>query len=274
MPELHPSDFGNFVRDVHGYDPYPWQERLLRDVLDRKCWPDLVDLPTGSGKTSLIDIAVYALAVSAQDSLTTWTPRRIILVVDRRVVVSQAARHAEKIADAIRARKSRTLDNVAAALGRLGDGDNNPLLTAELRGGMITDDAWTRRPDQAAVLTSTVDQIGSRLLFRGYGVSKGMRSVHAGLLGADCLYLLDEVHLSQPFKQTLHAIRRLQAEPELGNFPPAIHAVEVSATPVNSDRTTDGREPWVFRLERPDLEDPRSARLVQVLEAAKPTTLR
>lgn len=274
MGELRPRDFGDFVRDVHGYDPYPWQERLLREVLAKRRWPDLVDLPTGSGKTSLIDIAVFALALAAQETHATWTPRRIVLVVDRRVVVSQAAQHANKLALALTARESQTLEGVTAALGRLGDGDN-PLLTAELRGGMVTDDAWTRRPDQPAVLASTVDQIGSRLLFRGYGVSKGMRSVHAGLLGADCLYLLDEVHLSQPFNQTLHAMRRLQDVCGHEGLPPPVHVVEMSATASDTHNAfSSGEEPWVFRLDEADLEDPRSASLVKVLEAAKPTVLR
>lgn len=203
---LSPSDFPAFFEEVHGQAPFPWQTRLLEEVAGSGAWPDVLDLPTGSGKTAAIDIALFHLALEADRGPDRRAPVRIAFVVDRRLVVDDAYLRAEKLAHALADAAPGTIRAVVAArLARLGSPDR-PLIARRLRGGIPRENDWARTPSQPTVLCSTVDQIGSRLLFRGYGVSDSMKPVHAGLIGADCLILLDEAHLAEPFRQTLELI--------------------------------------------------------------------
>jgi CRISPR-associated endonuclease/helicase Cas3 len=128
------------------------------------------------------------------------------MVVDRRVVVDQAAERGCKLRGVLTTSTVPEVVAVREALALLSGSDEEPLGVFTLRGGIPKDDGWARAPDQPLVIASTIDQLGSRLLIQGYGVDRGMRPVHAGLAGNDMLILLDEVHLSQPFKQTLAGV--------------------------------------------------------------------
>ena len=219
------GDFSSFFRDVHGYDPFPWQERLTRQVVNLGVWPKVIDLPTGTGKTAVLDTAVFAMAACPATS-----PRRVVFVIDRRIVVDQVCQRAIRIRDHVKAGNTPVLRRVRECLASLSDG-REPLGVAALRGGVPIDNEWTHRPDQPWVVVSTVDQFGSRLLFRGYGVTPSMRPVHAGLAGNDCIVILDEVHLSIPFAQTLGHVAALDS----GELPRRFRIVEMSATPSDKE---------------------------------------
>ena len=218
--ELTPSDFAAFFRDIHGYEPFPWQRRLTMQVLGQRTWPKVIDLPTGTGKTAVLDTAVFAMAAQPEIS-----PRRIVFVIDRRIVVDQVYVRAQLIQERVEAADTPVLKQVRDRLRELSDGE--PLGVAALRGGIPIDGDWTYRPDQPWVVVSTVDQFGSRLLFRGYGVTPRMRPIHAGLAGNDCLVILDEVHLSVAFAETLAQVSKLHS----AALPRRFAIVEMSATP-------------------------------------------
>ena len=106
-------------------------------------------------------------------------------------------------------RQRNVLLEVAKRLSMLSESGEKPLVAERLRGGMPLENEWVRTPAQPTILCSTVDQVGSRLLFRGYGVSQRMAPVHAGLLGENSLILIDEAHIARPLRQTVSAIRKL-----------------------------------------------------------------
>lgn len=209
---LTPFDFGAFHAAVHrGRRPFAWQQRLLEQIVRDKRWPRVLDLPTGAGKTTCIDIALFALALdSDNEAEDRWCPRRIAMVVDRRIVVDQVAERGRALLRVLMTSTDATIVEVANRLRSLTRTGEEPLGVFTLRGGMPKDDGWARTPDQPLVIASTVDQVGSRMLMQGYGVSQGMKPVHAGLIANDTLLLLDEVHLSEPFRQTLDQLARLR----------------------------------------------------------------
>ncbi|MBI1357982.1 MAG: type I-U CRISPR-associated helicase/endonuclease Cas3 [Acidobacteria bacterium] len=203
--------FPEFFEALWGYGPFPWQT-MLADRLAQSRWPRLLDLPTASGKTACIDAALYALAVQAARPLEERTaPRRIWFVVDRRIVVDEAFERAKRLSQKLGDSTEGPLAEVAKRLRTL-SGTRKPLVASRLRGGSLRGDSWARLPNQPAIITSTVDQLGSRLLFRGYG--RGLRTapIWAGLAANDSLILLDEAHCSVPFLQTLLLIERYRGE--------------------------------------------------------------
>lgn len=214
MDKWSVETFTNFFETLWGYPPFSWQKELALRVLENSDhpWPDAIALATASGKTACIDIAIFALAASAMEKNTVWVssaPRRVFFVVDRRVIVDEAYERARKIGTKLRTATERDgiLFEVAERLRKLAGG-NIPLMCFQLRGGMYRSDAWTRSPLQPAVIASTVDQVGSRLLFRSYGGSPKAWPIQAGLVGNDSLILLDEAHCSQPFMETLQSVRQ------------------------------------------------------------------
>lgn len=201
---MTPDDFPEFFSAVHGHPPFAWQSALADRVTSQESWPTALDVPTGMGKTAVLDIAIFALALQADRAPEDRTAcTRTFLVVDRRVIVDQAHERAMKIAEALHGASEGVLGEVASALSRIAGPQGHALSAVRMRGGVTWASRWLTSAAQPAIVTGTVDQLGSRMLFRGYGVSDGMKPINAALCGTDSLLLLDEAHLSQPFLQTV-----------------------------------------------------------------------
>ena len=245
VPDLQATDFAEFFTSLWSRPPFAWQQTLAERVLGGESagspWPEAIALPTASGKTACMDVAVFALAAQAPRMAagqTITAPRRVFFVVDRRVIVDEAYERAKKLAQKLEGAKEGILKRVADNLRQIAHGETIgfdkkellPLAVHALRGGMYRSEAWARNPLQPTIVASTVDQIGSRLLFRAYGRGSGTWPIYAGLVANDSLILLDEAHCAQPFLQTLRAVRRFQTwaqEPLRRCF----HPVVMSATP-------------------------------------------
>lgn len=199
-----------------GNRPYEWQKNLYHEFLDGRVLigelPD-INLPTGAGKTSIMAIWLIALAQQAQEARSQVLPRRLVWVVDRRVVVDQATEEAKQIRGQL-ANQSATpeLDGVRDGLRKLScaHGTSELIAISTLRGEKEDNREWSRDPSRPAIIVGTVDMIGSRLLFSGYGDGRYWRAQHAGLLGHDALIVNDEAHLTPAFAKLLCEIEKIQ----------------------------------------------------------------
>lgn len=278
MADLSANQFAEFFEAVHSTDneqrlPFEWQGRLADDVLGGGRWPEVIRVPTGCGKTSVLDLATFELALQASRKPQEQTaPRRVCFVVDRRLVVDEVTDHARRIQRALlgAARTptaNSTLTAVAKRLQSLAPAGAEPLRLVRLRGGVFRDDGWAGDPLTPTIIVSTVDQLGSRLLFRGYGVSRRNRPVHAGLLAFDTRIILDEAHLSAVFAETLDRVREYQKLAETSPVPEQrlLTIVRMSATATEGPRTFELRpgERRDLRL-KPRLEAQKQADLIEV----------
>lgn len=205
------EDFAIQFKALTGHPPFPWQSALFQKFTLGEI-PAIASLPTGMGKTSIIAVWLLALAHTPNH-----IPRRLVYVVNRRTVVDQTTDEVEKI--------RRNLDSqpeLSVIKAQLGS-----LALSTLRGQFADNREWSGDPSRPAVIAGTVDMIGSRLLFSGYGIGFKTRPLHAGFLGQDTLLIHDEAHLEPAFQNLLAAIEEEQRRcKEFMKF----HVMELSAT--------------------------------------------
>jgi CRISPR-associated endonuclease/helicase Cas3 len=212
--------------------------RMFDEVIAGR-YPHLVDLPTGAGKTELVVIWLLALAWYGKDSAHREPiPRRLVWIVNRRVLVQQVFNIAKELREKLSAASSE-LAPIRDGLGALCGSENNFFEVVELRGQIVADRDWAIRPAVPQLIIGTVDQIGSRLLFQGYGLGKWGRPQQAGLLGVDSWVAVDEAHLVPAFVLTLRQLRERCAS-TAESLPSPFNAIfgrlpfwltELSATP-------------------------------------------
>jgi CRISPR-associated endonuclease/helicase Cas3 len=165
--------YEEFFRVCTGHTPYPYQSRLGRESL-----PDLIDVPTGMGKTAAVVVAwLWRLLGEVEGEPG---PRRLVYTLPMRALVRQTAAASEGWVAAARW--------VFAERGRL-------CPTVHMLMGGDLDEEWQAFPERPALLVGTQDMLLSRALNRGFAMSRFRWPIHFGLLNNDALWVLDEVQL-------------------------------------------------------------------------------
>ena len=191
------NDTQEFVKCFHALTdnpPFPWQCKLYEKFTAGDI-PSTCSLPTGLGKTSVIAIWLIARAKRPEKM-----PRRLVYVVNRRTVVDQTTDEVEKL------RENLAKPELKEFRDQLGLSEKRSLAISTLRGQFADNREWSVDPSRPAVICGTVDMIGSRLLFSGYGVGYKGKPLHAGFLGCDALVIHDEAHLEPAFQALLEGI--------------------------------------------------------------------
>ncbi|HET7306192.1 MAG TPA: CRISPR-associated helicase Cas3' [Gammaproteobacteria bacterium] len=160
--------------------PFHYQRRLAIE----EHWPDLLDVPTGLGKTAAVVLA-WLWKRGWRDGKRSGTvdpdtPRRLVWCLPMRVLVEQTE---ENVQD--------WLTNLGIG-GKAGEGK---VSTHLLMGGEPDLRTWAEYPEEDMILIGTQDMLLSRALMRGYGMSRYQWPIHFALLHNDCLWAFDEVQL-------------------------------------------------------------------------------
>lgn len=214
-------DFPKCFETLTGNPPFAWQKRLYERFLAGEI-PSSCDIPTGLGKTSVIAIWLLALAEKLiENPQANKISRRLVYVVDRRVIVDQATDEAQKILCRLSEFENSDNDDLKAIFFALqnssflaerkkDDKESDVIALSTLRGEYADNREWCLDPSRPAIIVGTIDMIGSRLLFSAYGgVGESYKALQAGLLGQDSLIVIDEAHLSPAFIEMLRPLKKL-----------------------------------------------------------------
>jgi len=157
--------YQDFFKQCTGFYPYPWQERF-------STWNGetvaVVCAPTGVGKEA--------------GSIIPWLHAHKVGI-----------RSTTRLAYALLTRSlvDQVFENTRCVVNASG----LSIKVYCLKGGLI-EHGFEQDLTKPAILIGTQDQLLSRALNRGFGVSWGQRPLHCAALTNDCRWILDEIQLT------------------------------------------------------------------------------
>lgn len=242
--------------------PFSWQEEVLDHICEHGVWPERINAPTGSGKSSVVDIHLFANALAAVGAAPR-VPRRLCVTVGRRALVDSQADRAREILkcmeDALAdgSGEPDILRRVAEALQsfqtRNDEKGSKPFETGHIRGELSNRNLPVTDISACAIIAATPDMYGSRALFRGYGSTKAARPRETALLAMDTVMVLDEAHMNRQLLHTTQRIAELQKR-EVNLGVPTLQVVETTATPSTEDSESTTLGVDIEALDKPNDE--------------------
>jgi CRISPR-associated endonuclease/helicase Cas3 len=160
------------------------------------CRSQLINIPTGLGKTASVVIAWLWNRVLHPDisHRSSW-PRRLVYCLPMRTLVEQTAGEVQHwFANLIANASELKLNEITV----------RKLLSLQVRSPVILMGGeelapekrdWDIYPEYDTILIGTQDMLLSRALNRGYAMSRYRWPMHFGLMNNDCLWVMDETQL-------------------------------------------------------------------------------
>ena len=165
------TNFASWFLKITAKQPFPYQEHLAT-LLEL---PQMLNIPTGAGKTAAVVLAwLWRRRFHPDQTIRQNTPRRLVYCLPMRTLVEQT---------------------YAGVKNWLCEAKLSPEVQLNLLMGGAVDNRWDIHPEGDRILIGTQDQLLSRALNRGYGMSRYRWPVHFALLNNDCLWVMDEVQL-------------------------------------------------------------------------------
>lgn len=275
LPSITRDEFGEFFaaldaaldaalnEDPKGerkHYPFSWQEEVLDHICEHGVWPERINAPTGSGKSSVVDIHLFANALAAVGAAPR-VPRRLCVTVGRRALVDNQVDRAYKILECMEkaladeSGESDILRRVDEALQsfqtRNDKQGNDPFEVGHIRGELSNRTLPVTDISACAIIAATPDMYGSRALFRGYGSTKAARPRETALLAMDTVMVLDEAHMNRQLLHTTQRIAQLQKR-EVNLGVPTLQVVETTATPSTEDSESTTLGVDIEALDKPN----------------------
>jgi len=175
--------FDELFRLATGYTPHGYQRRIARDGL-----PDVVEAPTGTGKTGIILAWLWRRFHSPET-----TPRRLIYALPQRSLVDQTA------------------GEVGKWLARI-DACEVALHVVMGGGSKESQRDWRQNMHEPAIVIGTVDSLVSKALNRGYGIGRAIFPVDFALVTNGAHWIIDEIQLCPESTTTLRQLAGFTAK--------------------------------------------------------------
>lgn len=229
------NGFAEFFERATGVGPYTYQTRIAED----DSLPELIEVPTGLGKTAAIVLGWLWRRCRAEERIQTATPRRLIVCLPQRSLTDQ-------VSSQIR----RWLDNLDAS---------DVSLHVVMGGRGRAARPWRESPETTSIIVGTIDMLTSKALVRGYGTPRNAFPMDAALMWNDSHIVVDEVQAAPETTVTFRQIDSFRRGRTIG--PTGLTCMSATV-PKGLVRTVDNPFPDERRIVRIDQDgsDPKLIR--------------